>query len=55
MKVENDWREELRQGYCSFPLHFLSRRDSHLVRGEGKILQMMLFYFYGGANEDMYF
>lgn len=34
MKAENGCREELRQGYCSFPLHLLSKGVVNLLRGE---------------------
>lgn len=34
MKAENGCREELRQGYCSFPPYPLSKGVSDLTRGE---------------------
>lgn len=46
---------ELRQGYCSFPLHLLSKGASDLMRGEDvrRALMTAPFVSFGGANEDV--
>lgn len=54
MKAENGCGE-LQQGYCSFPLHLLSKGVSDLMSGEDIwVVLMMPFPFCGRTNEDVF-